>query len=387
MSVVAVLQSLDLLRAITQYQGGVPSPLRRPLAHLKEVLAKIRYRCASGTSLWLGIPKDHKSWLDTYGLRALMRIAQYCPSAITEDVMDYMAGLGHLDAVVFLTEAGFACTQYAMNVAAEYGHLEIVRYLHVARTEGCTKHAMDYAAKNGHLDVVAFLHANRNEGCSLYAMAAAASNGHMTTVQFLHAYRTEGCTSSAMDLAAGNGDLSMVQFLHFNRHEGCTHAALESAAKTGHLGTVTFLDTNRTEGSRRQALLFAARFGHLPVVQYLLRKTSCGPDVLDNAARNNQLDVVALLLDLGYKGSQKAFVWAAMAGHLDMAKLLWAHCSELCNATQALSMAVEYKQTEMVAWLHTRIHTRRWRATRANETTFKMDHIEFILTQVRAPVY
>ena len=53
-----------------------------------------------------------------------------------------------------------------MDWAAKYGHLEIVKWLHVNRTEGCTKNAMDLAAENGHLEVVKWLHENRTEGCT-----------------------------------------------------------------------------------------------------------------------------------------------------------------------------------------------------------------------------
>jgi hypothetical protein len=44
-----------------------------------------------------------------------------------------------------------------MNWAAARGHLEVVQFLHVNRTEGCTTDAISLAAQNGHLDVVHFL--------------------------------------------------------------------------------------------------------------------------------------------------------------------------------------------------------------------------------------
>jgi hypothetical protein len=36
-----------------------------------------------------------------------------------------------------------------MDNAALYGHLEVVKWLHVNRQEGCTNNAMDLAAENG----------------------------------------------------------------------------------------------------------------------------------------------------------------------------------------------------------------------------------------------
>src|SRR6476620_4102468 len=70
--------------------------------------------------------------------------------------------------------------------AAENGHLDIVKFLHINRAEGCTKDAMDYAARKGHLDVVKFLHINRTEGCTEWAMNCAAKGGHLDIVKYLH---------------------------------------------------------------------------------------------------------------------------------------------------------------------------------------------------------
>ena len=50
----------------------------------------------------------------------------------------------------------------AMNNAAAYGHLDVVRWLHSNRSEGCTFDAMNYAASNGHLVVIQWLHSNRS---------------------------------------------------------------------------------------------------------------------------------------------------------------------------------------------------------------------------------
>ena len=48
-----------------------------------------------------------------------------------------------------------------MDLAAEHGHLDVVKLLHKNRKEGCTTYAIDWAARNGHLDVVKWLHENR----------------------------------------------------------------------------------------------------------------------------------------------------------------------------------------------------------------------------------
>jgi Ankyrin repeats (many copies) len=79
------------------------------------------------------------------------------------------AELGRVDVFEELGHT-FTYTTFAIDVAAENGHLRVVEWLHVNRTEGCTTCAMDWAARNGHLAVVQWLHENRTEGCTTYAM-------------------------------------------------------------------------------------------------------------------------------------------------------------------------------------------------------------------------
>ncbi|KAJ3103152.1 hypothetical protein HDU97_010360 [Phlyctochytrium planicorne] len=148
-------------------------------------------------------------------------------------------------------EHAFTWGKNIMNTAAEFGHLDIVKFLHRFRTDGCSTEAMDLAAAGGHLDVVEFLHDNRQEGCTVKAMDMAAQGGHFEIVQFLHKHRTKGCTVAAMDNAARLGDLEIVKFLHHNRTEGCTVKAIDYV---GSLEVLEFLHKNRTEGCSLHAI-------------------------------------------------------------------------------------------------------------------------------------
>jgi len=76
-------------------------------------------------------------------------------------------------------------TESAMDLAASYGHLDVVKWLHANRTEGCTKWSMIMASVNGHLDVVKWLHTNRPNVFSPYAMGWAAENGHLDVAKWL----------------------------------------------------------------------------------------------------------------------------------------------------------------------------------------------------------
>ncbi len=131
---------------------------------------------------------------------------------------------GNLHCVRYLLPQGHKPSKYLsffpfnlMDLAAENGHLEVVKWFHENRTEGCSDFAMNLAAANGHLEVIKWLHENRTEGASVYAMCWAAQYGHLELVKWLHKNRTEGCTRWAMDHAAQNGHLDIVIWLHENR--------------------------------------------------------------------------------------------------------------------------------------------------------------------------
>lgn len=157
----------------------------------------------------------------------------------------------------------------AMDLAAEFGHLEVVKWLHEHRSEGCSTNAMDLAASNGHLEVVRFLHDHRDEGCSSDAADLAAMGGRLEVVRFLHDHREEGCTTLAMDLAAANGHLEVVRWLHSHREEGCSAHALAAASANGHARVARWLLQFRQEGCVDTAAASARANGHEELAQWL----------------------------------------------------------------------------------------------------------------------
>ncbi|GAB9474781.1 hypothetical protein Gpo141_00011898 [Globisporangium polare] len=120
---------------------------------------------------------------------------------------------GGLEMVKWLHEHGYSFSVWMMNAAAAKGSLEVVRFLHVHRSEGCTADAMDLAARYGHLEVVKFFHAHRTEGCTSKALDAAAQNGHIAILKFLLENREEGCIASAILAAKGNSQHGVAEYL------------------------------------------------------------------------------------------------------------------------------------------------------------------------------
>ncbi|KAG9402680.1 hypothetical protein AC1031_007289 [Aphanomyces cochlioides] len=153
--------------------------------------------------------------------------------------LDRAAERGHLSVVQYLLtkQCPSSCS---LNLAAKYGHEDVVRLLHEAHAP-CTTFAMDWAAKDGHLNIVKFLHTNRSEGCTCQAMSWAAANGHLDVVSFLHNNRSEGCTRQAVVKAAENGHMSVVKFLVEHRREGLIEKAREAATRRGHTHIAAYL--------------------------------------------------------------------------------------------------------------------------------------------------
>ena len=163
-----------------------------------------------------------------------------------------------------------------INLAAENGHLELLKWLYVYENQyggKSTTFTMDCAAFNGHLEIVKWLHENRKEGCSFYAMDRAAYKGHLEVIKWLHENRKEGCSKNAMNYAACKGHLEVIKWLHENRTEGCTTGAINMAASNGHIEVVKWLYQNRYECSRtiwdkRIARDNAVRYGHFALARW-----------------------------------------------------------------------------------------------------------------------
>lgn len=101
----------------------------------------------------------------------------------------------------------FLFEKYTMQCSVDVmaGHLTVVQLLHGNDIGQFSSRAMDGAAEFGHLEVVRFLHeTRRSKGCMTDAMDDAIVNGHLEVVKFLHENRTEAYTAAAMNRAARN---------------------------------------------------------------------------------------------------------------------------------------------------------------------------------------
>ncbi|KDO20531.1 hypothetical protein SPRG_13229 [Saprolegnia parasitica CBS 223.65] len=246
--------------------------------------------------------------------------------------MDVAASYGHLEVLKLLHDRGAPlCTTAAMDKAAVNGHFHVVQWLQQHRTEGCSPNILDQVIMNGHKDIVLFLQKHYIATFSPAVFQAAATYNDVDLVQELHFVWHAPCTAAVMDTAAAHSSVAIVEFLHRNRTEGCTVRAMDSAAFRGAVDVVRFLHNNRDEGCTTLALDAAARCGHLPVVQFLTEHRTEGGTVhaMDRAAHRGFEAVVRYLHKHRDEGcTTRAVDWAAAAGHLSIVRFLLKHRSE-----------------------------------------------------------
>jgi hypothetical protein len=88
-------------------------------------------------------------------LCGLPHVASIMVEMLSPSSIDRAAELGLLR--VLTEHRGLEATTHAMDSAAAYGHLDVLKWLHANRYEGCTESAIVQALANGHVDVSVWL--------------------------------------------------------------------------------------------------------------------------------------------------------------------------------------------------------------------------------------
>jgi hypothetical protein len=111
-------------------------------------------------------------------------IANECP--IDEDACAYAAEYGHLECLKYLREEVKAPWDFSTaEWAAENGHLHILEYLVERKYNKYNESACWCAAKYGHLDCLKYLHETAKTPWDEYALEGAHENNQTECVQYL----------------------------------------------------------------------------------------------------------------------------------------------------------------------------------------------------------
>jgi ankyrin repeat protein len=127
-----------------------------------------------------------------------------------------------------------------IKVASEYGHLEVIKYLHSLGYKG-DERAINMASKNGHLDVIKYLHSLGYKG-NYDAIVWASMNGHLEVVKYLHyiGYKDYKISRLPIYLASSNGHLKIIKYLISVGYRGDLFA-IGCASFNGHLKVKKYL--------------------------------------------------------------------------------------------------------------------------------------------------
>ncbi len=168
----------------------------------------------------------------------------------------------------------------ALQLAAEHGHLEIVKLLlPVSDPTAVGSWAIKVAAANGHLEVVRLLLPVSDPAVAgVSAVRYAAANGHLEIVKLLSSQPLTTYSSFVMAAAAENGHLEVVRFiLSTSSPKAPKSFALRAAAGCGHLEIVKLLlPLSDLKDDNSLALRYAAQNGHLEILELLLPFSDVG---------------------------------------------------------------------------------------------------------------
>ncbi|KAG7383920.1 hypothetical protein PHYPSEUDO_003213 [Phytophthora pseudosyringae] len=226
--------------------------------------------------------------------------------------------------------------------AAVYNDLQTVLRVFGA-SRPWTAAAMDGAAARGRLDILQWLHDSRPEGCSAESFIAAASNDYPDVLQWLiHHYPELHDQLRCLTAAAGAGHLNVVRSQRPMVNTYNMTSALEAAAANNH---VEVLEALRPWPFTMNGPFDAAvANGSVEAVRYLIERRCIervprANAVLEMAVRCARKEVVELLLPkCDSSGASRALRSAVESRRPDVVKLLLAKCT---FNTMSMSLALD----------------------------------------------
>jgi hypothetical protein len=114
---------------------------------------------------------------------------------------------------------------FPMDIAVSLGKLDVVEWLHQRNPHFEFKSkVIKKAAANGHIDVIHFLLLNRTEGNAQQALHSAIVNGQIKVVEFLLEHHTKGKLKKGKKIfkeLCYEGNYSMIEWMIHNRPKDC----------------------------------------------------------------------------------------------------------------------------------------------------------------------
>ncbi|EGZ18361.1 hypothetical protein PHYSODRAFT_301057 [Phytophthora sojae] len=290
-----------------------------------------------------------------------------CSRPWTVAAMDGAATRGRLDIVHWLyAHRCGGCSTAAFLGAASHGHLDVLKWLHNFYPMLCdSEKEQVLAAEYGHVGVVRFLLPGRRAREVKACLVAAAANGHVQVMEAVFPWPVD--MTQCLVAAAAKDHLEVLRLLldrGYNDQIRYVGPALRDAVAAGQVNSIQFLLDKCDDFGVRSALGTAVESGRTAVVEQILGR--CSPDEvpigreLKKAAQRNQCEIVQLLLAkraharLGLTKEIQAaidvaFLDAVKHGRIDIVKAL--ADSSGFSVTDALRHAERRRQWEIVKML------------------------------------
>jgi hypothetical protein len=123
---------------------------------------------------------------------------------------------GNLEMIKYCVANECPLDEWTCVRAARYGHLECLKYLHEEAKAPWDSVTASWAAENGHLHILEYLVERKFDQYNEYACRNAAENGHLDCLKYLH------------ETAKAPWDYRAVRFAHENKHPDCVQYLLDN---------------------------------------------------------------------------------------------------------------------------------------------------------------
>lgn len=235
---------------------------------------------------------------------------------------------GRVDLVKILREKGFRWTwdSNCYGAAAQYGHLHVLKYLHMSKCPLKAKNdAILYAARGGQVECMQYL---RSIGCPWDADVTIeyAVPGHYLYLQSLTTTTSSAPWSDDFSLQPPGG--GYLECLRYALENGCpVHLqAVNRAAQYGLLDCILLLRKLGIFQYDVSTSAAAAAGGHIPVFEYLfLNGCPANSDVTAAAARSGHIDCLMYLHEIDCPWDEAATAAAEAGDHKECLQYLRAH--------------------------------------------------------------
>ncbi|KAH9123493.1 hypothetical protein AeMF1_005526 [Aphanomyces euteiches] len=188
----AIVQSEDVFTTIVSFQDGY---IEEFIPFLRLAKPVFRTPCDEWFTVWAEESQRVLSpWFESYNLSRLAILFGLFPHLRDIVVIEAVIS-GRLDVLEYLhsTINLHSVHERLLDIAACYGQLHSLQFLHNINHLGCSKQAIDEAATNGHLKVIEWLFDNREDGFTINAWNGAIKNGHIAILDCLHTNQHMEC--------------------------------------------------------------------------------------------------------------------------------------------------------------------------------------------------